>query len=250
MKITPIEIRQKEFEKAFRGYEKDEVDAFLTSLSQEWEKMIDENKELKRRLESSEKEVGKLREVEHSLYKALKTAEDTGSNMIEQANKSAELHLREAHLKAEAILNDAKSRARNLLEDAEDKARDIIEQLQDEINMVERDYSFLENQRDNFLGEMKSLANDLLEKISRNQGRGSRQDVLNKFRELKNMNIERKLQLSSDMDHSAHEVEQESKLDKENKPKAEPQQKTSPVQENKSKPGSASDEQGSFFDKL
>jgi len=36
MNITPIEIRKKEFEKAFRGYEKEEVDAFLQALSQEW----------------------------------------------------------------------------------------------------------------------------------------------------------------------------------------------------------------------
>ena len=44
MKITPLEIRQKTFEKVFRGYEKDEVNAYLQSLSMEWERMLDENK--------------------------------------------------------------------------------------------------------------------------------------------------------------------------------------------------------------
>ena len=29
MKVTPIEIRQKDFNKVFRGYDKEEVDAFL-----------------------------------------------------------------------------------------------------------------------------------------------------------------------------------------------------------------------------
>jgi len=87
MKVTPLEIRQKTFEKVFRGYDKDEVHAYLQSLSQEWERLIGENKELTIKLESAENEIKKLREVESSLYKTLKTAEDTGASMIEQANK-------------------------------------------------------------------------------------------------------------------------------------------------------------------
>ncbi|HEY5823450.1 MAG TPA: DivIVA domain-containing protein, partial [Cyclobacteriaceae bacterium] len=47
MKVTPLEIRQKTFERTLRGYDKDEVNAFLTSLSQEWERMQDEMKELR-----------------------------------------------------------------------------------------------------------------------------------------------------------------------------------------------------------
>ncbi|HEY0743715.1 MAG TPA: DivIVA domain-containing protein, partial [Chryseosolibacter sp.] len=74
MKITPLEIRQKTFEKNFRGYEKDEVHAFLLTLSQEWERLMDENKELRIKLETTEREVSKLREVESSLFKTLKTA--------------------------------------------------------------------------------------------------------------------------------------------------------------------------------
>ena len=45
MKITPIEIRQKTFEKVFRGYDKEEVQAFLQSLSQEWERLNAELRE-------------------------------------------------------------------------------------------------------------------------------------------------------------------------------------------------------------
>ena len=103
MKITPLEIRQKTFEKKLRGYDKDEVNAFLLTLSQEWERMIDISKELKIKLETAEREVQKLREVESSLFKTLKTAEDTGANMIEQENKTAELHMRETQMNEDAI---------------------------------------------------------------------------------------------------------------------------------------------------
>ena len=59
MNITPLEIRQKEFEKDLGGYDKDEVKAFLNSLSIEWERMNDQSKELKYKLEAAENEVKK-----------------------------------------------------------------------------------------------------------------------------------------------------------------------------------------------
>ncbi len=115
MKITPLEIRQKTFEKVFRGYDKDEVQAFLNLMSQEWERTLDETKELKIRLKGIENEVEKLREVESSLFKTLKTAEDTGANIMEQANKTAELQIRESQIKRSKIhgpWHGGKSRSR------------------------------------------------------------------------------------------------------------------------------------------
>jgi len=167
MRITPLEIRQKEFEKKLRGYDKDEVTAFLTSLSNEWERIVDEKKELSIKLEQSEKEVQKLREVENSLFKTLKTAEDTGANLIDQANKAAELHLKESQMNAEAILNEAKSKAKSIIEDAEQNAKEMIVEMQDAIKDLEENYKNIENQRDNLLIELKNLANDVLERASR-----------------------------------------------------------------------------------
>ena len=167
MKITPLEIRQKTFEKAFRGLDKDEVTAFLISLSQEWEKMNDENKELKIKLESSEREVEKLREVENSLFKTLKTAEDTGANMIDQANKTAELHLKETEIRAEALMNDAKTRAKDMLEDAEIRAKNATEEMDERIRSLAQVYRTLENLRDDLISDIKSFANDTLEKTDR-----------------------------------------------------------------------------------
>src|SRR5688572_26177621 len=136
MKITPIEIRQKTFEKNFRGYEKEEVHAFLLSLSQEWERIMDENKELRIKLESTQSEVGKLREVESSLFKTLKTAEDTGANVIDQARKTAELHLRESQLKAEQMLSEAKTKAKDTLEESESRSKQVIIEMEDRLKAM------------------------------------------------------------------------------------------------------------------
>ena len=167
MRITPLEIRQKTFEKNFRGYEKDEVHAFLMTLSQEWERVVDENKELKFKYESTEREIQKLREVESSLYKTLKTAEDTGASVIEQARKAADLHLQESQLRAEQMLNEAKTKARDAIEESEMRARQIIADMEDRLRGLIEHYKKLESTRDDMVSELKRLASEVMDKVER-----------------------------------------------------------------------------------
>ncbi|WKV11943.1 DivIVA domain-containing protein [Marivirga harenae] len=177
MKITPLEIRQKEFEKGFRGYDKDDVKAFLASLSQEWEREMDLQKELKLKLEGAEKEVEKLRQVESSLYKTLKTAEDTGANVVSQANRTAELHLKETQMKADKLLSVAQDKAKSIVEDANNKAQTILEEMEDELKEVAEGFKQLENHRDNVAEELKNLSNGLNDKVKKIEDRMQHVDI-------------------------------------------------------------------------
>lgn len=167
MKITPLEIRQKTFEKSFRGLDKDEVTAFLLSLSHEWERFLDENKDLKQQREKLEKEVQKLREVETTLFKTLKTAEDTGASVVDQANKTAALHLKEAQINADAMISEAKNKARAIIERAEMEARDVMEEMTGEVKELEENYRIIENQRDNIISQLKMLSGDVMSKVEK-----------------------------------------------------------------------------------
>lgn len=167
MKITPLEIRQKNFEVNFRGYNKDEVNAFLLTLSQEWERLMDEAKELRIKLETAEKEVAKLREVESSLFKTLKTAEDTGSNLIEQSRQTAELLLRETQLKADAVLNEAKTKAKDLTDEAELHSRQRMAEMEMRLKSLAENYRKLENTRDDLLQDLKRISQDTIERAER-----------------------------------------------------------------------------------
>lgn len=167
MKITPLEIRQKAFEKNFRGYNQDEVNGFLQTLSQEWERIYDENKELRIKLETTEREVLKLREVESSLYKTLKTAEDTGANVIEQARQSAELNMRESQLKADAILNEAKVKARNVIEESEGRSKNTLVEMEERLKTLVENYKKLESTRDDLLQDLKRISQDAIERVER-----------------------------------------------------------------------------------
>jgi cell division initiation protein len=180
MKITPLEIRQKTFEKKMRGYDKDEVNAFLLSLSREWEQVQDEIKELKINYQNSVKEVKQLREVESSLYKTLKTAEDTGANLIDQANKTAELHLRETQMNADGLLNEAKSKARSTIEDADMRARQIVDKMEGNLQELSMEFRGLENLRDLIIAELRNLSNDTLKRIDKLESNANKVDLSKK----------------------------------------------------------------------
>jgi cell division initiation protein len=188
MKISPIEIRKKEFEKAFRGYEKEEVDAFLQSLSQEWEKVQDESRELLKKVEHLEKEIVRMREVEATLFRTLKTAEDTSSNIIEQSNKAAELHLREAQMNAEALLNEARSKARAMVEDAEIEVKGILEDLQIDAKNIEKEYNYIDTQKEYLIDEIKNYVKDTLDKVSKHEQKTNRAAFDQKLKEIRNIN--------------------------------------------------------------
>lgn len=167
MKITPLEIRQRTFEKVFRGFDKDEVNAFLLTMSQEWERLMDENKSLVIRLESMENENKKLREVETSLYKTLKAAEDTGASMVEQAKKASELQIKETQLKAENIITESKAKAKNIIETSEKEAKQIVKDMMDEVKSLEQSYNMLMALKENLLVELKNFTSDTLEKVEK-----------------------------------------------------------------------------------
>ena len=182
MKITALDIRQKTFEKSFRGVDKDEVQAFLNTVSQQWERMGDENRELRLKLEHAQQDVQKMREVESSLYRTLKTAEDTSTSITEQAQREAALHLREAQLQAEQLLGDARQRARTVVDEAFQQAEKNVADMQREVSGLGQECQRLEQQLDTLVRDLHHLASDALEKVekARNRTKGNTAAILSR----------------------------------------------------------------------
>ena len=61
--LTPEEIFEKEFKRSFRGYDIDQVNEFLDQIINDFAKLIDENKQLKR--ENQHLKAGTSRQVVH-----------------------------------------------------------------------------------------------------------------------------------------------------------------------------------------
>ncbi len=167
MALTAREIERKTFEKRLRGFDPQEVEAYMKVIAKDWERLVEQNKEQKARLEKADRELAQLREVEQSLFKTLKTAEDTSTNMVEQANKEADLKIKEAEVEGESIVREARQQAKKIIADAEQMARDTAGKMREDLRELEMEFRTAENYRDNLLMELKNLANDALTRVER-----------------------------------------------------------------------------------
>ncbi|MCF2442552.1 DivIVA domain-containing protein [Dyadobacter sp. CY345] len=185
MKISAIDIRKHTFEKIFRGYNPDEVDAFLNSLSQEWERFSSENSMLKMQLEYAEKELSKLKDIESTLFRTLKSAEDVSRQIEKEAIESAEKRIEESKIQANSLVEEAENRTNQIIEETENRLKKFKEDFALEIRNQERDFRAIENFRDNLVVQLASLANNTIETVERFENKYDKESVLNKMDEIK-----------------------------------------------------------------
>ena len=166
MRITPLEIRQHTFTKSFRGYDSESVDGFLLSLSQEWERISEDMRQTKFNLEVAEREILRMKEIENSLFKTLKAAEDTQQEINGKAQAEADLITDKARKDAEEIANEAHKKADMVVSEAENKAKFLVDDAVNDLKNYERDFKAMERYKDYLVVELKSFANDALDKVT------------------------------------------------------------------------------------
>jgi len=109
MRMTATDIRQQQFAvRLFRGYDPQEVDAFLEEVAEEVEELIRENTLLKEQLIQVEEKSKGAEGREKTLQETLVTTQKIAEEFKENARREAELVLREAHLRAEKFMQDAR----------------------------------------------------------------------------------------------------------------------------------------------
>ncbi len=167
MRITPLEIRQHTFDKSFRGYDTESVDAFLLSLSQEWERVSEDLRQSKQQLEVAEKEIVRMKELESSLFKTLKAAEDAQQNINSTAQAEADLITDQARMEAITIAREAQKNSDMIVSEAENKAKFLVEEAVNDLKNYERDFKAMERYKDYLVVELKSFANDALDKVTK-----------------------------------------------------------------------------------
>lgn len=105
--ISPKEIRKTDFKKSFRGYDSNEVDAFLEALSLRFERLVEENTEMSSKLATLATDLEVYRENEATLQKAIVKMQDVAENVIENAKKKAANIEKEAQLNAQRLAQEA-----------------------------------------------------------------------------------------------------------------------------------------------
>jgi cell division initiation protein len=107
MKLTPSDIRHKEFHRGMRGYTDAEVDEFLDTVADEFERVVKENLDLSDRLERVQQQLEHYRGIEQTLQKTLLAAQQSAEEQRAAAHKEAQLVLRDAETKARETLSEA-----------------------------------------------------------------------------------------------------------------------------------------------
>ena len=141
MNISPLDIRKHEFKKSLRGYDVDEVTAFLDIVSMEYENLIRENALLNEKVKTSDIQLKKYHDIESTLQETLLSAERAREETVKTAKKQAEMIIREAEVKAATLIEDG---------------RKVLTRLQNKINE-------LMFQKDTYLSKIKALINTQLE---------------------------------------------------------------------------------------
>lgn len=139
--ITPMDIHNKEFEKGFRGYDTEAVDAFMTELVHDYEVLYRENREMTDKIEQLEKRLAQYEQMEATMNNTLALAQETGENVKKSARKEADLILQEAEQERQNILRDAQ----RSLREAHDK------------------YAVIRNEIAVFRAKMESILNSQLQ---------------------------------------------------------------------------------------
>ncbi len=114
MRITPLDVRKQEFNKSMRGFDCDEVQAFLSTLADEYETVLIDNKQIRERVMEQDEKIGGYQEMERTLRDTLMTAERVMQDTRETAGREGEVIIQEAQLKAKQILEECRLRTEEL----------------------------------------------------------------------------------------------------------------------------------------
>ncbi len=120
MRITPLDIQQKQFPVKFRGFDVEEVYSFLEVVREELEELLRENATLKEQLSRADAQLQDFKQMEATLRETLTTAQKMIEDYKSNAKKEVELTLREAEGKADSLLKEAQEKVVKIHEDIVD----------------------------------------------------------------------------------------------------------------------------------
>lgn len=142
--ITPADIENKDFTRAKRGYDMEEVDEFLDLIIVDMERLMQENRRLKEELGKANTQVDKHMSTEKSIYETLEAAKQLMNDIAASAERRAEVLLRNAELDASLITREAKENISRYTEEGNRlmKSVDILKErykgmLKDELERME-----------------------------------------------------------------------------------------------------------------
>lgn len=117
MKLTPIDIAHKTFNRKMMGLSPEEVTSFLQEISQQMEALIHERNQLREVLREKELSLLEYKERDKVLKDTITTATQMSERMRSDADREAKLIIADAQQKAELITRDSRDSLKKIYQD-------------------------------------------------------------------------------------------------------------------------------------
>jgi cell division initiation protein len=147
--LTPLDIHNKEFKRGFRGYNEEEVDEFLDRVVKDFEKLYQENLEMKEAVERLNNKLEHYQHMENTLHSTLVIAQETAEEVKLNARKETELLIKEAELRAQKMVEEAVAKVRKMTAEYEEiqkqaqiyraRVRTLLQAQLEMVNKTEED---------------------------------------------------------------------------------------------------------------
>ena len=148
MRITPLDIQQKQFGTKFRGFDMEEVDSFLEIIREEMEELLRDNANLREEARRFEKQLKEYKNIETTLRDTLVKTQQMVEEYQSTAKRDAELRMKEAELEADRLVQDAQQKVVKIHEDITD-LKGIRRHFKEELRrLIESHLSMMEFDRE------------------------------------------------------------------------------------------------------
>ncbi len=146
MKLTPMDINNKEFKRALRGYCADEVDEFLDQIVENYEELYKENANMKEKITNLNEKVEHYSKIEATIQNTLLLAQNAAEQAKNSAKKEAEMMVKNANETAQKVM---------------DKAHNDVISINDEYERVKQEFIKFRAKYRNFMNTQLETFDDL-----------------------------------------------------------------------------------------
>ena len=149
MNVSPLDLRQQRFRRAFRGLDPIEVSSFLLAVADDYEQALRETDKLRQELARMEGVLAQHREHEKSLTATLMVAQKLAEEFKTNAEEEARRTIRDAQTRSDALLEKAQARLAEVQRDIDGlklKRRDVETALEATIQTLRNSLEFVQAQ--------------------------------------------------------------------------------------------------------
>ena len=149
MNVSPLDLRQQRFRKAFRGFDPVEVASFLAAVADDYEQALRETDRLRQDLMRMEAVLNEHREHEKNLQNTMMTAQRLSDDIKANAELEARRIIREAEGRSDLLLEKTQSRVEDIQREIDGlklKRKDVETSIEANISTLRNTLDFVREQ--------------------------------------------------------------------------------------------------------